>query len=117
MRKIFSFMLMILLCNFVFAVNEDYVNPYISSMGARNGQLYKNDGSVVNEVDNVKTLQFQHNFTTEGALDFTTTFDNSVRVLEVEINFDDTVTETLKITKIFENTDYKHVKKICIVIK
>jgi hypothetical protein len=104
-------MLMILLCNFVFAVNEDYVNPYISSMGARNGQLYKNDGSVVNEVDNVKTLQFQHNFTTEGALDFTTTFDNSVRVLEVEINFDDTVTETLKITKIFENTDYNTLRK------
>lgn len=111
MRKIFSFMLMMLLCNFVFAVNEDYVNPYIGSMGARNGQLYKNDGSVINEVDNVKTLQFQHNFTTDGALDFVTTFDSPVRVLEVEINFDDTVTETLKITKIFEDTDYNTLRK------
>ena len=48
----------LLVFSFVFGVPSDYVYPNMNSISPRNGQILKNDGTVVNEADVLATGQY-----------------------------------------------------------
>lgn len=50
MKKLISAMFIFVSC-YIFSVETDYINPYMDTMSAKNGQLYRNDGTVINEAD------------------------------------------------------------------
>jgi hypothetical protein len=70
----------------------------------------KDNGVLTNEADSVKIVQTTQNLTA-GALNYTTAFADSVRILEIEIHFEAAVTETVNITKVFATTTYNTLRK------
>jgi hypothetical protein len=78
----------------------------ITGTVTRNGQLMKNNGKLVNESDSVKQLQTTFNLNTE-ALNYTIFFENTVRILEIELTFN-SAGKKLFIVGIANDTIYQY---------
>lgn len=97
-----------IMSSFVFAYSTNYTGD-IKTMAPNNGQLMKNNGTLVNEADSIYVIQNTYSLTS-AAINYTTAFTDSAKILEVEIHFDAPVTETVTITKVFSNTAYNTVR-------
>ena len=97
-------LIFIILTITVMGSSSEYVGD-ITSMSHRNGQLMKNDGTVVNEVDSTTTVQLTQDLSA-AALNYTSTFDKSLKIIGIYIHTDVAVTETVTISKVFTTATY-----------
>lgn len=109
MKKLILAIMMVMTA-ICFAYSTDYTTD-IKKWAPNNGQVIKNDGTLVNESDSIYTTTTTQALTA-GALSFTTAFTGSAKVVEIEIVFSSAVTETVTITKIFADTNYNTVRKV-----
>lgn len=82
----------------------------IVNVPPRSGRIIKEDNNIVNEADSVEIIQITQDLSL-GPLNYTTTFSESVRIVEVEIHFDVMVSETILITKVFSDPNYNALRK------
>lgn len=79
-----------------------------ANLAARNGQMYDNDGKIVNEVSSLTKIQFSD---TASTLNYLSTFDSQIKIVEIELHYTSAITGTVTVTKFFSTTNYNTLRK------
>lgn len=105
--KKFILVLALIVSTVVFALNTtSTVNQ--ATMQPRNGQMVDNDGKIVNEVNGLSKIQFN---STASTLNYLSTFDSQIKIIEIELHYTAAVTGTVTVTKKFATANYNTVRK------